>query len=71
MARGPCTFKQRDVTAAVKAVVAAGVAVARVEIDREGKIILMTGKASDGEPASEKSDLDSWIAKNANASQGA
>ena len=39
MARGSCTFRQRDVTAAVKAAIAAGVNIARVEIDREGKII--------------------------------
>jgi hypothetical protein len=44
MPRSPCTFKQRDVTKAVKAVVAAGVQVARVTIDREGKIAVEIGK---------------------------
>ncbi len=44
MSRGPSTFRQRDVTAAVKAVVAAGVEVARVEIDKEGKIVVVPGK---------------------------
>jgi hypothetical protein len=44
MARGPSTFKQRDVTAAVKAVVAAGVEVARVEVGNDGRIIVVTGK---------------------------
>ena len=38
MSRGECTFRQRDVTAALKAVRDAGVEVARVEIDKEGKI---------------------------------
>jgi hypothetical protein len=41
MARGPCTFKQQDVTRALLAADAAGCAVRRVEIDRDGKIILV------------------------------
>jgi hypothetical protein len=40
--RGPCTFKQRDVTAAVKAVAKAGLSVARVEIAPDGKIVIAT-----------------------------
>ena len=42
MSRGPCTFKQRDITKAVKAVVAAGVQIERVEVDKDGKIIIVT-----------------------------
>jgi hypothetical protein len=45
MARGQCTFKQSDVTKAVKAVVAAGVHVARVEVDKEGRIVVVAGRA--------------------------
>jgi hypothetical protein len=52
MARGPCTFKQQDVTRALRATIAAGVEVARVEIEASGKIVLVTGKAS--EPAAEQ-----------------
>jgi hypothetical protein len=52
MSRGPATFRQRDLTAAVKAMRAAGCEVARVEIGKDGKIIVVTGKgaveASDG-----------------------
>jgi hypothetical protein len=44
MSRGPSTFKQSDVTKAVKAVVAAGVDVARVEVDKEGRIVVVAGK---------------------------
>lgn len=44
MARGPCTFKQQDVTRALRAAVAAGIDVQRIEIDRDGKIIVVTGK---------------------------
>jgi hypothetical protein len=38
--RGPCRFTQRDVTRAVRAVVAAGVQVAKVEVDKAGKIVV-------------------------------
>jgi hypothetical protein len=43
MGRGPCTFKERDVSRAVKAVRKAGMDVARVEIDRDGKIVVVAG----------------------------
>ncbi len=41
MARAPSTFRQRDVTRAVRAVTAAGVGIARVEIDKTGKITII------------------------------
>jgi len=41
MSRGPQTFKQRDVTRALKGAAAAGIDVRRVEIDREGKIVVI------------------------------
>jgi hypothetical protein len=44
MARGPASFKQRDVTRAVRGAVAAGVEVQRIEIDKTGKIVIVTGK---------------------------
>ena len=44
MARGPCTFKQLDVTRALRAAAAAGMKVERYEIDRDGKIVVVTGK---------------------------
>jgi hypothetical protein len=44
MPRAPRTFKQRDVTAAIKAVVAAGIEVRRVEVERDGRIVVIAGK---------------------------
>jgi hypothetical protein len=44
MSRGSRTFKQTDITRAVKAMTAAGLEVARVEVDKEGKIVIIAGK---------------------------
>jgi hypothetical protein len=44
MPRAPSTFRKQDVTRAVSAVVAAGERVQRVEIDKTGKIVIVTGE---------------------------
>ena len=44
MSRGPTTFRARDVTQAIKAAKLAGIEVARVEIGKDGKIVIVTGK---------------------------
>ena len=41
MSRGPQTFRQRDVTAALKAARAAGCEVARIEVSKDGRIIVI------------------------------
>jgi hypothetical protein len=41
MSRAPSTFRQQDVTRALRAAVAAGLVVHKVEIDRVGKIVLV------------------------------
>jgi hypothetical protein len=65
MTRRPSAFRQRDLTRAVKGVTAAGVGIARVEIDKAGKIIIIPGETTDqpGQPSG--NDLDNWIAKRA------
>ena len=55
MARTPSTFRQQDVTKAVRAVAAAGVHIARVEIDNAGKITIIAATAAE---AAQQSDLD-------------
>jgi hypothetical protein len=47
MSRGPSAFRQRDVTRAVKAVAAAGIVVARIEIAQDGRIVVVAGKATE------------------------
>jgi hypothetical protein len=59
MARGRCTFKQQDVTRALRATVAAGLAVQRVEIDKGGRIIVVTGKP-DGEITEDRGGANEW-----------
>jgi hypothetical protein len=58
MPRGPQTFRQRDLCAALKAVVAAGREVARVELDKNGRIIVIL--ASGKEHVAEKSGNNEW-----------
>jgi hypothetical protein len=52
--RGPCLFKKRDVTRATKAVLAAGLDIARVEIAKNGAIVVVPGKPD--QPAGEGSE---------------
>ena len=58
MARAPCTFRQTDVTRAVKAVTAAGVHIARIEIDKAGKIVIIAADAN-GQPG-ESTEANEW-----------
>jgi hypothetical protein len=57
MSRAPSTFRQQDVTRAVKAVAAAGVGIARVEIDKAGKITIITAVA---EPRGQGREANEW-----------
>jgi hypothetical protein len=71
MSRGSCTFKQADITKAVKAVTAAGIEVARVEVDKNGKIVIVVGKPAEANGESEiANDFDRWIATHADQTKG-
>jgi hypothetical protein len=60
MSRGQQTFKQGDLTRALKATIRAGIVIERVEIDKNGKIIVVTAKsgytANEAQP--EKNEWD-------------
>ena len=44
MPRSPSTFRQTDLTRAIKAARNAGVAVTRAEIAKDGKIVIVIGE---------------------------
>ena len=58
MTRRPSSFRQRDVTRAVKAVVTAGLRVSGVKIDPQGAIEIVTGD----ERVQDSNPLDTWVA---------
>jgi hypothetical protein len=63
MARGPCTFKQRDLMRAIRGAVAAGQIVERACVDVDGRITLgfVTSVSSKGhERASGEQDGNPW-----------
>ncbi len=45
MARGPLTFRQCDLVRAIKGAKAAGLDISKVEIDKDGKIVVIIGKS--------------------------
>ena len=59
MSRAPSTFRQQDVTRAVKAVAAAGVHIARVEIDKAGKIVIIITDATENQ-SGESAEVNEW-----------
>lgn len=64
MSRSVALFKKRDIAAAYKAVTDAGGEVARIEIDRDGRIVIVIGKPTEHGGA-RPAELDAWMAKHA------
>lgn len=61
MARGPQTFKQADLTRALKGAKAAGVEVCRVKIGKDGTIEIDVGDTAK-QASSEAAAADEWDA---------
>lgn len=59
--RRPCLFKERDVTRAAKAVLAAGLEITRVEIGKDGTIVVLPAKVSRN--STSENDLDRELAE--------
>ena len=59
MTRRPSSFRQRDLTRAVKAVMSAGLRVAGVKVSTDGNIEVVTTGA---ERTPDSTPLDNWMA---------
>jgi hypothetical protein len=59
MVRRPCKFRQSDLTRALKAARAAGIEIARFEIEKDGKIVVVPGKPIEA-PGNEKPERNEW-----------
>jgi hypothetical protein len=61
MARGALLFRERELTRAVRAMAKAGQTVTRVEIGRDGKLVIIVGKPEDaaGESAIDANEWES------------
>jgi len=61
MSRGPVTFKQRDLAAAIRAAVQAGQQVDRIEIRRDGSIVvILTNSKEQPQPIAKLCCADEW-----------
>jgi hypothetical protein len=57
MSRRPATFRQRDLTKAIKAAVAGGLQIGRVEVAQDGRIVLISEK---GAPERDDKGVNEW-----------
>jgi hypothetical protein len=49
MTRAPSTFRQQDITKAVKGATKAGMNIARIEIAKDGRIVIITAAEATGQ----------------------
>jgi hypothetical protein len=64
MARGPCIFRQRDLTRAVKGVIAAGLHVVGVKISPQGEIEVVTGgEGAQNSAECAANEVENWFRK--------
>jgi hypothetical protein len=61
MARAACTFRQADVTRAIRAIEAAGQKVRKVEVDKDGKVVIVIAQEDDD--AAVDSERNEWDAE--------
>jgi hypothetical protein len=60
-------FRERDIRRAIRSVENEGKQVTAVEIDSDGKIIVIVGKPDDG---NKQNELDHWMEAHARAAEG-
>jgi hypothetical protein len=60
-------FRQQDLTRALKGAIAAGVQIARLEIDPSGKIVIQFGNGERAEPSDA---LERWMVDHAHQAEG-
>ncbi len=75
MSHHPSRFRQTDLKRAVKAVRAAGVEIARVEIGKDGLIVVVPGKAKEVTTGKASDDLiggdrENWLQAHAHSTEG-
>ena len=61
MGHGPCTFKEVDLTRALRAAQKAGLDVERAELARDGKIVLVFKRKGEMMPNDERNEWDDAI----------
>jgi hypothetical protein len=62
MTRAPCTFKQRDLTKALKAAAAAGLHVTGYKISAQGQIEVVIGESRAQDSSGEGREANEWDA---------
>jgi hypothetical protein len=60
MSRRPCAFCETDVKRAVRAVRAAGVEIARVEIGKDGLIVVVPGRPAEAMIQDASGETNEW-----------